>query len=158
VLQVGPLWIAESQAIVEYLEEAFPAPTWPRLLPEEIGARARARQLMSWLRSSYEGLRRERPVERLIYRGEPAAPLSAASQRAGAEIIRAADRLGASVGGALFGSFSVVDVDLALALWRVRAELAMPAGVSAYVETVLARPSVREFLDHARPPYSPPTD
>ncbi len=80
---------------------------------------------------SYEGLRRERPVERLIYRGEPPAPLSAASQRAGAEIIRAADRLGASVGGALFGSFSVVDVDLALALWRVRAEMAMPADVSA---------------------------
>src|SRR5215470_2219028 len=39
-------WIAESSAIVEYLEEAFPPPGWPALFPAEVRRRARVRQLM----------------------------------------------------------------------------------------------------------------
>lgn len=37
--------IAESTAIVEYLEDAYPAPA---LLPEDLSQRAEARRLMSW--------------------------------------------------------------------------------------------------------------
>src|SRR5690348_7512932 len=42
-LSHGALWLSESQAIVEYLEEAFPAPSFPRVLPESLTERARAR-------------------------------------------------------------------------------------------------------------------
>src|SRR5215470_2779257 len=50
-LSHGEFWLAESSAIAEYLEEVFPSPAYPRLFPEDRHARARARQLMAWLRS-----------------------------------------------------------------------------------------------------------
>ena len=50
VLQHGSLWIGESLAIVEYLEETFAPPAWPRLLPADVRDRAHARELSSWLR------------------------------------------------------------------------------------------------------------
>src|SRR4051794_7030484 len=40
--------LAESSAIIEYLEDAFPE---PRVLPRAVRDRARCRQVMSWLRS-----------------------------------------------------------------------------------------------------------
>jgi glutathione S-transferase len=40
----GEFWLAELLAIVEYLEETFPPPEWPRLLPADAQRRARARQ------------------------------------------------------------------------------------------------------------------
>src|SRR6188508_3789074 len=50
-LQHGEVWLTESSAIIEYIEEIFPAPAYPRLLPEDSYARAQARQLMSFVRS-----------------------------------------------------------------------------------------------------------
>jgi glutathione S-transferase len=47
----GDFMLAESSAIVEYLEEIFPAPAHPRLLPEDVRRRARARQVLAWIRS-----------------------------------------------------------------------------------------------------------
>src|ERR1700753_37619 len=41
--------LSESAAIVEYLDEAFPAPGFARLLPESMKERAHARQVMAWL-------------------------------------------------------------------------------------------------------------
>src|SRR5262245_60531631 len=43
--------LAESSAIAEYLDEVFAAAGSPRLLPEGVAVRARARQIMAWLRS-----------------------------------------------------------------------------------------------------------
>jgi glutathione S-transferase len=57
----------------------------------------------------------------------------------------------------VFGTFGVVDVDLAFALMRLVAtgvDVAEP--LRAYVKTVWARPSMREFVEHQRPP-NPPT-
>jgi glutathione S-transferase len=45
VLEDGDLVIAESLAILEYLEERHPAPA---LLPEDAAGRARVRELMLW--------------------------------------------------------------------------------------------------------------
>lgn len=59
VLQHGTFMIAESLAIVEYLEEVFPD---PRLLPTDVRDRARARQVMTWMRDGHQALRRERPA------------------------------------------------------------------------------------------------
>src|SRR5688572_32881595 len=51
VLQHGEFWLAESLAIVEYLEEVFPQ---PNMLPADVRDRARARQLMAWMRHDHE--------------------------------------------------------------------------------------------------------
>src|ERR671931_2566047 len=59
-LQHGDFWLAESSAIIEYLDETFAPPQYPRMLRAEPRARARARQIMSWLRSDIMALREER--------------------------------------------------------------------------------------------------
>src|SRR5437762_1322579 len=46
VLEHGDFFLGESSAIIEYLEETFPSPKHPRVLPEGVRERARARQVM----------------------------------------------------------------------------------------------------------------
>ncbi|MCE9578000.1 MAG: glutathione transferase [Deltaproteobacteria bacterium] len=154
VLQHGGFLVAESLAIVEYLEEVFPE---PRVLPADVRDRARARQLMTWMRNDHQALRRERPSERILYPRPAPAPLSPEAQRVADDLVRVAVRLGADARGALFGDrFGVVDVELAFALMRLTTSgAAVPAAIQAYVDAVRARPSVREFLDHSRPPNPP---
>lgn len=154
VLQHGTFWLAESLAIVEYLEEVCPE---PRMLPEDRRDRARARQLMAWMRHHHEALRRERPAERVLYRRGAEAPLSSEAGEAARDLVRVVERLGADARGMLFGNrFGVVDVELAFALMRLTPEdVTLPAPISDYFAAVLARPSVREFLDHPRPPNPP---
>ena len=155
VLQHGTFMIAESLAIVEYLEEVFPD---PRLLPTDVRDRARARQVMTWMRDGHQALRRERPAERFFYPSRtPPAPLSTEGQRVADELVRVATRLGADARGCLFGErFGIVDAELGFALMRLTSSgAAVPAAVHAYVDAVCARPSVREFLEHPRPPNPP---
>lgn len=106
--------------------------------------------------TSHDILRRERPIERLIYGRQAEAPqLSPAAQLAAHDLVRAAERLGAGASGALFRTFTIVDIDLAFALWRLRGTTELTPPLAAYVDAVLGRPSVREFLDHPRPPFLP---
>jgi glutathione S-transferase len=63
----GDFWLTESSAIVEYLEDVFPAPAHAPLLPANPLARARARQLMAWIRSDLMALREERPTTTMFY-------------------------------------------------------------------------------------------
>src|SRR5205823_12365375 len=60
----GDFAVAESQAIIEYLEETRPAPA---VLPKSPQDRARARQILSWVRSDLEILRAERPTTTMFY-------------------------------------------------------------------------------------------
>lgn len=154
VLHHGELWIAESSAIVEYLEEAFPT---PRVLPADLGDRARARQLMSWMRAHHEPLRLERSFEQMMYPpATPRPPLSAPAQAAADSLVRVAGRLGAGPSGQLFDRFGVVDVELAIALMRlVTGDVPVPEPLAAYAAAVWARPSMREFIHHPRPPNAP---
>src|SRR5688572_1603602 len=62
VLEDGGFVLAESMAIIEYLEERYAAPTAPSILPATIRERARARQVLSWIRSDLWTLRDERPT------------------------------------------------------------------------------------------------
>ncbi|HEY5949421.1 MAG TPA: glutathione transferase [Kofleriaceae bacterium] len=154
VLQHGEFWLAESLAIVEYLEEVFPQPA---MFPRDVRDRARARQIMTWMRNEHDALRTERPAERIMY---PSAgelpPLSPAARRAADDLVRVAERLGASASGAVFGQFGAIDVDLAFALMRlIKTDRAVPEPLRAYAEAVWSRPSVREFVDHERPPNRP---
>lgn len=154
VLQHGTFWLAESLAMVEYLDEVFPE---PRMLPTDVRDRARARQLLTWMRADHEPLRRERPAERIMYPSIAIPPLSPAARTIADDLVRVATRLGAGPSGAVFGGrFGVIDVELAFALMRLIATgYAVPEPITAYAAAVWARPSVREFVEHARPPNPP---
>jgi glutathione S-transferase len=71
VLVHGDTWISESLAISEYLAETFPAPAHPRLFPADLAERARARQVMSFLRTSLFALREDRPTSTVFGRPDP---------------------------------------------------------------------------------------
>ena len=60
----GDFSLAESQAIVEYLEDVQPTPP---ILPHDSKERARARQLLAWIRSDLDALRAERPTTTMFY-------------------------------------------------------------------------------------------
>src|SRR5262249_7122621 len=145
-LQHGNFWVAESLAIIEYLEEAFPPPEWPRLFPADLYERTRARQVMTFLRLAFRVLQDERPSQLLFY-PEPAPPLSPRGRRNADELLGVAERLGAGPSGKLFAEPSQVDVELAFALMRlVKSGDPVPEPIRAFAEAVWARPSVREFV------------
>jgi glutathione S-transferase len=158
VLVEGDLALSESSAIVEYLEEAFPPP-YPRVLPGDLLARARARQIMAWLRSDLLPLREERSAEYVFYphgRLQPLAPLSSRAERAAAKLLAVAEQVVPLDGGSLFGPWCVADTDLAMMLQRLlKTGHEMPERLRAYATAQWERPAVREFADQDRPPYQP---
>jgi glutathione S-transferase len=60
-------WLAESAAIDNYLEDAFPAPHYRRALPEDVRDRARARMVLDWIRSDLMPIREERATHTMFY-------------------------------------------------------------------------------------------
>src|SRR6185369_8890287 len=89
ILVHGDTWISESLAISEYLAETFPAPAHPRLFPANLGERARARQVMSFLRTSLFTLREARPTSTVFGRPNPQ-PLSDRARDEATELERLA--------------------------------------------------------------------
>ncbi len=79
-LEVDGVWLAESAAIIEYAEETWAPPLHPRALPADALSRARARQLMGFLRTDLFALREERPTSNMFY-GPTDQPLSARAGR-----------------------------------------------------------------------------
>lgn len=111
----GEFALAESSAIVEYLEERFPDPP---LLPRDVAERARCRQLMSWARSDDTvAIRDERPSTTIFY-APPSKPLSASARAAAKKLDAIVERL---VGdrGQLFEHFCIADAELAFLLMRL---------------------------------------
>lgn len=155
-LQHGELWLAESQAIAEYLAETFPAPKYPRLFPESLKERAVCREVMAWLRSDLVALREERPTTTLFYRPTrtPLPPLTPQGQAAADRLIAYAQSRITEGRTSLFAHWCIADTDLALMLQRLNLNAdALPAKLKAYAETQWARPSVKKWCDHVRPPY-----
>jgi glutathione S-transferase len=150
-LQHGTFWLTESMAIVEYLEAMFPPPDHARMFPADPQQLARARQIMMWLRADLWALRTERPWQDAVYTIERP-PLSPLAQKEANELVdltvRLADR------GEL-DSWNISHGDLAFALMRVERE-SLPKPARRFLELNLVRPSLRAYLDHARPPYPPP--
>jgi glutathione S-transferase len=153
----GELSLSESSAIIEYLEEAFPPPACARVLPAEVPARARARQIMAWLRSDLLPIREERSAEYVFYPHAdlpPFTPLSPRAERAADKLLAVAEQVVPPDGGPLFGAWCVADTDLAMMLQRlVKTGQVMPERIRAYAAAQWQRPAVREFLDQDRPPY-----
>ena len=67
-LQVADHWISESGAIIEFLEEFFPAPNYPTTSPVDPIQRALDRSLMQYLRTDFFQLRQSLPFENLMLR------------------------------------------------------------------------------------------
>ena len=155
VLQHGEFWLAESLAIIEYVDEAFPAPAHPRLWPADLHLRARARQLMSWIRMEHEALRLERTSTYVFYPRKDLPPLGPKAARQAERLIGVVERFGPR-GDALLGEWCIADVDVAFMLMRlIVTGHEVPAELRAYAEAVWRRPSVREYVEHARPPNPP---
>ena len=143
--------LSESSAIVEYLDEAFPAPEHPRLLPETLRERARARQIMAWLRTDLQPLRDERPTTTVFWRAN-VAPLGDAARAARDKLVFVCERLLPESGDSPFSEPCIVDAELALALHRLILNGdEVPARVERWARGVWQRPSVRAFVERERP-------
>jgi glutathione S-transferase len=146
--------VAESSAIVEYVDETFPG---VHLLPTNAQSRARARQLMSWIRSDDTlVIREERPTHTMFY-ARATAPLSERAHAAAAKLSAITERvLGGGQSQNLFGDWCIADADLAFMLQRlVMNGDSLPARVRDYADAQWARPSVALFVAQPRPPYVP---
>ena len=159
--RVPVLWqqgwvLTESSAIDEYLEDVFPHPAYPRLFPTDARERARARQLMAWVRSDLMPIREERPTTPLFYEDIDVQPLSATAQAAAGRLLAVAEALIPERRTTLFMDFCIADADFALMLQRLLWH-GHPAAdkIQAYVDAQWARPSVRSWLEHKRTPYVP---
>lgn len=143
--------LAESSAIVEYIDDVFGPPT---LLPSDARDRARARQVMAFIRSDLMALREERPTTTMFYE-RATQPLSDKGQAAAAKLVRVASAL-IGDGPTLAPSFSIADADLAFMLHRLILNgHAVPDRVAAYAAGIWQRDSVKAFVARDRAPYVP---
>jgi glutathione S-transferase len=110
---------------------------------------------MAWLRSALAALRQERPTTTMFY-DRASEPLSPAGERDAVELVRVARAVVPADGGALFGAWCLADAELAFMLHRlVLNGHAVPDAVRRFAERQWTRPSVRAFVEHARPTEVP---
>jgi glutathione S-transferase len=148
ILVHDEMWITESLAISEYLAETFPFPTHPRLFPEDLKERARARQVMSWLRTSLMGLRSDRPTTNVF--GRPTVrPLTEKGRVDADELLRVATALITPGKPQMFGTWSIADADLSLALMRmIGSQDKVPQYLIDYALAQWDRRSIKRYVAH----------
>ena len=147
-LEEGDFALSESSAITEYVDEAYPATS---VYPADPKQRARARQVQAWLRSDLLPIRQERSTL-VVFCGQKMPPLSPAGQAAAHKLIGAAQALLAGNPDYLFGTWSIVDVDLAVMLNRLILNGdSVPAELVAYAQRQWQRPSVQAWVNLQRP-------
>ncbi len=154
-LQHGDYWLAESQAIAEYLAETFPAPDHPRIFPADLKERGICRELMAWVRSDLLPLRSERSTHSVWYE-RAKAPLSAEAEAAKARLLAGCEHLIREDRTTLFDAWCIADCDLTMMLQRLNLNGdPLPGKVRAYAEANWARPSLRKWTERTRPAYVP---
>jgi glutathione S-transferase len=149
-LRHGDFWLAESSAIDEYLEEAFPPPRHPRLYPADPRARARVRMVQALVRSDFMPVRAERSTAQL-FQGEKPKALTPEARAAAERLGRIAAALLPGAEAHVAGAFSMADVDLSLMLMRlVNAGDPLPPHLAAWARRIWERPSIRTWLLNTR--------
>lgn len=144
-LRHGEVWISESLAILEYLEERFAPPGYPRLYPAEPAERARVRMTQGLLRSDFMPIREERPTQS-IFQGEAIRPLSEQAEAARIRLIRIATAL-IGTRRSVASEFSIADVDLAMMLQRLLHNGdPVPDLLADYTRAIWQRPSLQKWL------------
>ena len=142
--------LAESSAIAEYVDETFDG---PRLFPADPHERARARQIMSWVRSDLIALREERPTSTMFYE-RAKKPLSKKGEAAADKLIEVCSRLVDFGATSLFKTWPIVDADLGFMLHRLILNGdPVPDHLRDYARAQWERPSAIAFVQHARPPF-----
>ncbi|MDR3428450.1 glutathione transferase [Silvimonas sp.] len=145
-LVAGDFHLSESSAIVEFLEDTYPAPDYANVLPTNRYERARARQVQAWLRSDLLALRIERPTE-VVFIAPESTPLSFEGTEAAEKLIDVAERLIANGSTSLFDQWCIADTDLALMLNRlVKNGDEIPEKLRRYANAQWQRPSVQKWL------------
>lgn len=152
----GEFVLAESSAIVEYIEDVFPAPEHVAVLPTEVHDKARARQLMAWIRSDDTLPVREHRSTHTMFYERAKTPLPDAAKAAADKLVAVAGRVIQKSDRYLFGAFTVADADLAFILMRLIANGdPVPDDVRAWAEHVWKRASVEAFVKTKRPEFVP---
>jgi glutathione S-transferase len=147
----GEFALSESSAICEYVDETFAG---TRLYPSNAQDRARARQIQAWVRSDLMPIREERPTW-VVFCGAKKPHLSATATKAAEKLVGAALALLKGRTTNLFGEWSIADVDLAMMLQRlVTHGDKIPAPLVDYANRQWQRPSVQQWVNHARPPLT----
>lgn len=141
------LLIHDSLAIAEYLAETYPA---ARLWPDEVADRAVARAVSAEMHSGFTALRSELPFNSQLRRQhQPSAACAADIERI-CQIWRQLRERHAAHGDFLFGRFSIADAMFApVALRFVSYGISVDESCEKYVNTLLAMPSVQQWLDEA---------
>jgi glutathione S-transferase len=141
----------DSLAIIEYLNEKFPA---RGIWPEDIQARARARCLAAEIHAGFAALRSHCPmnIEANLSAAGARVWAGQASVRADVERIEVMwlEALAASGGPFLYGEFGAVDAMYAPVCMRLRGyALPMSRHVKSYVDRVAAAPGVAAWIHDA---------
>jgi glutathione S-transferase len=146
----GAVWLSESAAILEYLEERFTPPEYPSLYPLGLAQRARVRLVQGLIRSDFQAIREERSTETIFF-GLPIAPLSERAEAARVRLVRIATALVPDGARFVAGEFSIADVDLATMLQRlIHNGDPLPAHLAAYANDIWARPTIQKWLGLTR--------
>jgi len=155
VVHHGGLVIPDSLAIIEYLEETFPPPSYPALWPADRALRVRARWLAASMHSGFMKVRDGMSFNLCFLPRVPdASPEALAEAQEVLALWEAAlvrpERRG---GPYLCGAFCAADVMFATMAVRLRA-FDVPASdypqAREYLNAVLAAPSVKGWMDQAR--------
>lgn len=154
VLHHGAVVVPDSLAIIEYLDEVFPAPDHPPMWPQDRAARAHARWLAATMHSGFSALRESMSFN-LCFLPKRPEPTSAALREAAEmlALLEGALQAKSGTGPYLFGEFGAADVMYATAAWRLVAfEVATHATPRAgeYLHAVLEHPAVKAWMDAAR--------
>jgi glutathione S-transferase len=155
VLHHGGLVIPDSMAIIEYLEETFPPPSYPALWPSDRALRARARWLAASMHSGFMKIRDGMSFNLCFL---PQVPEASPEAQAEAQdvlalwetVLSIGDRRG---GPYLCGAFCAADVMFATMAERLRA-FRVPTSdypqARAYIAAVLEAPPVAAWMEAAR--------
>jgi glutathione S-transferase len=142
----GELWLSESAAIIEYLEERFALPAHAALYPRGLADRARVRLVQGLIRSDFLPIRQERSTETIFY-GHPIQPLSEQAEAERLRLVRIAAALVPEGERFITPEFSIADVDLATLLQRlIHNGDALPAHLADYANGIWQRPSIQKWL------------
>jgi glutathione S-transferase len=147
VLYVDETPIHESLAIGEWVRDAYPE---AGLLPEHPAERARARAVASEMATSFVNLRTHLSCH--LFARVPGFEPDPATRADIARVFEIWDEaLGRSGGPFLFGRFSLADAMYYPVRTRFRTYgIAIPPGLSAYVQALDALPSVAALEEQAR--------